>query len=750
MTGWFILIGIIVVCIAALHFLRNRGGEVEGFGEFKDTQKEFANKQATYFHEQADKAILINPGVRLVGLNDALKQPDLYLPNSPDRDYTTYLMEDPENAFTEQDRKFCAEARHPRDLPARVKRATVGCGWYYNPDPSVPSVGALGTRAGGPIFNDKLPAGGQWFWNRAQAAEAEDIKMCKRIRTCELLDVDGVAGQCGFCAQRGYSVPINSDGSQKYPDSREGSCGGPVSKQPSECDVPDAVITEDGTDCRNFGRPSPDNNLRLYTKAECDTLGGTLTGAGECLKPEGSSFSFECRALNYPSYARRSATAQSVCAPNSSGILSRDCLKLLANGMGMGDTGSIVRQIMGGASTEMDAQAMDVLRGVGLTIPSSVLGDGNISPSAAGTIYYRVYSLMRDGPNEQVKNAAKYLAIGSSEFNPCPTTDDARGPFNSSCLQKEFRKSGCQAGGAKYPSERSAVSELATMSWGQIKASFSDLFGRMQSSNPDVQNEAIRDCLGAGSEYYRPTPLPCPPNRAACLEERIATSLPALFRFCAFTASTPITLNGSNPDAFKPYVNTEDESIYLTRKSIFGYAASAFYMNRVYVKSFATSFRIRLSETIADGVTFILQNSGANALGSAGWALGAHGIQPYAGIRIDTFSNPAILSIGYIDNMNSPIYQRAESGDITSMMGFKWVWDPWVMDVTIVYSGNTLACTVVNASQPWRKYTFTRDVDLSAVLGSSGAWAGFTASTGGGTQTTQVMWWKFYGSHATA
>ncbi len=50
--------------------------------------------------------------------------------------------------------------------------------------------------------------------------------------------------------------------------------------------------------CKCYGKPSPDGNLRLYTKEECDLLGGEWYPNGECIKPEGGSFSYDCRFLN--------------------------------------------------------------------------------------------------------------------------------------------------------------------------------------------------------------------------------------------------------------------------------------------------------------------------------------------------------------------------------------------------------------------------------------------------------------------
>ncbi len=51
-------------------------------------------------------------------------------------------------------------------------------------------------------------------------------------------------------------------------------------------------------ECQNLGRPSTDKRIRVYTKGECDVLGGNFAPSGECLRKTGGSFSWDCRALN--------------------------------------------------------------------------------------------------------------------------------------------------------------------------------------------------------------------------------------------------------------------------------------------------------------------------------------------------------------------------------------------------------------------------------------------------------------------
>ena len=51
-------------------------------------------------------------------------------------------------------------------------------------------------------------------------------------------------------------------------------------------------------ECKGIGRPSPNGQIRLYEKTECDKLAGNWHGNGECTKPAGGSFSWDCRVLN--------------------------------------------------------------------------------------------------------------------------------------------------------------------------------------------------------------------------------------------------------------------------------------------------------------------------------------------------------------------------------------------------------------------------------------------------------------------
>jgi hypothetical protein len=505
MLQWILLIALVGVVLALA--LRRR----EGFIDFS-AQQRFGDHQDTYFHDQISKGIFVNPGLvesplnsdltprntnvtSLQGLEAAIGMTDLYLPTSTQREYGKYLITDPENTFTEADKSFCAGATQPKNMPPVVAGSRVGCGWYYYDD-ARPSVGALGTRDG-PIFTDAL-RGGEYIWDRAAAQKREEIKKCRNVRSCEVLD--SVRGDCGFCKQKGHAVPVNSNGAVKYTDA---SCGVPVSLTKDSC-LARPVVTSDGVSCGSAGRPSLDGTLRLYTKAECDALGGNWSTNGTCMKLNGSgSFSAECAALNAPPRA-----SEDICAPDAVGKLSVACLKSIAALKGCGESGGAVRIIANnGNMGATDKLAIATLAENGLTLPSA-LWSRNIGVQEAADVFERIVATTRDMRlREIVRGAATWMAIGGNEFDPCKFGSDDSGPFPTACLQRAFRAAGCQAGGTAYP--RESTIDAATKTWKQVNDEYTARFAETRSGDPTKQDAALRSCLGVGSEFARPPKKNC-------------------------------------------------------------------------------------------------------------------------------------------------------------------------------------------------------------------------------------------------
>ena len=502
MVAWLILVAIIIVCLTILMYTRYHK---EGYMNSNLANSfHFANDNTVAFQKSGNEGILTNPGLNLWSLNDALRQPDIYLHTKTDQDYKPFFVADPENAFTEKDFAFCKKALHPNYLPKRENRSVIGCGWWFHP--TQVSVGVLG-NADGPVVTKGLPGGGEYIWNLADAAEKEDFKKCKRIGKCDLIDTPGIKGSCGWCDRLGHAVPITTAGFEKYPNTTvDNACGEKLIKSEDSCPKPPPppVTTPDGEDCGQYGRPSPDNKIRHYTPDECMALGGNSSG-NECLKPQGGSYSWDCRALNKPIAERPKPVT--VCTPDARGRISRDCLIETALGLGLAKQGSIYKMLNTTNSPNNNEKlAIKYLANVGVEVPNSILGDGNIEKNDAAALYMKIYNTMAAGKTERVRQSAKLLAVGTSEFDPCTVEGSDIGPFELECVQRAFRVAGCQPGGKMAPTARS-VTELSSMTWNQINKKFSDLHDLTNNADPEVQDKAMDDCLGF--KFGRVEPKKC-------------------------------------------------------------------------------------------------------------------------------------------------------------------------------------------------------------------------------------------------
>jgi hypothetical protein len=501
MVKTWLMIALILVIVLMIY--RRLGDTQEGFG-FAENTLQFTNAQYKYFNKQAGKEILTNPGVALTGINDALRQPDLYVPSSPDRDYSVFFKPDPTETYTEQDNTFCRGVTDPRNLPDPSSAGgRVGCGWYYVPDPSTPSTGALGTRDG-PLLREGIPTNGTWIWDRDAAIQQEEIKKCKRIRNCSMIDLPEFKGVCGFCDRLGHGVPILTNGSEKYIDNPD-SCGTAPIARGAQCGAPTALVTEDGTACGALGRPSADNTIRIYTKAECDQLNGIHRPNGECLRRGGTgSFSWDCRQLNNPVEL---SVEPRICDPDARGYLTRACLISIATSLGYNRNGGILKMLNSTAGpTDLDRATLDMLRSAGMLIPDAVLGRGDINAQSASNVYKSIYDRMTTGSTNMVKNSAKHLVIGVDEFDVCEYGAQERGPFSTYCLQRAFREAGCQPAGARNPTERNA-STFANMTWGEVNGVFRNLRNSVNSGTASTQDSAVKDCLGV--DVFRQEKTPC-------------------------------------------------------------------------------------------------------------------------------------------------------------------------------------------------------------------------------------------------
>jgi hypothetical protein len=448
--GIMIAVGLVLICFIAM--LVSHSVAKEGFDVSQYVTR--ANDNDPMFSQTIPNGVYTNKGLSLntTELNKALDQPDLYQTQSPSTDYSPLFQEDPEGLFQAQDEQFCQGATHPRNLPNRGL-ARVGCGWVYRADPSRPSKGAIGTSKG-PIFS----AGneGQWIWNLKVAAQMEDIKQCKKLTSCGNVDGNDFSGICGFCPDSGHGVPINSQGAQLYPDDvTGGACASVPARTASQCVVP----TTDTGDSLPVG-------------------GGSTSGSND----------------------------PNVCAVSSTGTIFAACVIRQALQAGMSAGGAFILNINNPTQTmsETDKEAYAILRQAGYLLPTSPF---RVDPITALNQCSAVVKAQVSGSNSQIRGAAALLSAGTA-FNLCDIDPSVMGPFKPACVQQEFRKAGCQPGGAQFPAtaDKASAASLGLNIEG-VRAKFNQLFASMSSSNGTVADKAVQDCLGI--KVSRPAGSPC-------------------------------------------------------------------------------------------------------------------------------------------------------------------------------------------------------------------------------------------------
>ena len=180
-----------------------------------------------------------------------------------------------------------------------------------------------------------------------------------------------------------------------------------------------------------------------------------------------------------------------------------------------------------------------------------------------------------------------------------------------------------------------------------------------------------------------------------------------------------------------------------------GEASSAYFSTPVSVAQFSTQFTFQLTNANADGFTFTIQNDGTTALGGGGGGLGygagstggTGGIPNSVAVKFDLYSNQgegndstglytdgaAPTNVGSINLSSTGI--NLHSGD--------------VFQATLSYNGSTLTETITD-TQTNATVTETYTINIPQTVGSSTAYVGFTAGTGGLTATQNILQWSYF------
>jgi hypothetical protein len=207
-----------------------------------------------------------------------------------------------------------------------------------------------------------------------------------------------------------------------------------------------------------------------------------------------------------------------------------------------------------------------------------------------------------------------------------------------------------------------------------------------------------------------------------------------------FASVAGLTLNGSA-------TNSDDSRLQLTT-GLTNQAASVFYNTPTNIQAFTTDFAFQLSNALADGFTFTIQNVGPTALGGIGGGLG-YGPNPNTGtpagiaksvaIKFDFYSNAGegTDSTGLYINGAEPTVPAV---DMTSSGVLLTSGDSFTAHMT--YDGVNLIVTLTDIVVN-KTFTHTFPINIPGTIGSNLAYIGFTGGSGGESSSQKILSWTF-------
>ncbi|WP_158615554.1 MBG domain-containing protein [Acidipila sp. EB88] len=182
-------------------------------------------------------------------------------------------------------------------------------------------------------------------------------------------------------------------------------------------------------------------------------------------------------------------------------------------------------------------------------------------------------------------------------------------------------------------------------------------------------------------------------------------------------------------------------------------AHSAFFTTPVNVKQFSSAFTFQLTNAAADGIAFVLQNTGTTAVGGSGGSLGvgpaqgstSGGIAKSVAIKFDLFNNSGegIDSTGLYLNGAAP---TTPSTDLTPTGVNLHSTDP--IAAVLNYDGTTLTVTLTDTVTK-ASATQAYKVDIAGTLGATTGYVGFTGGTGQQVATADIQSWSYLAGTST-
>jgi hypothetical protein len=197
--------------------------------------------------------------------------------------------------------------------------------------------------------------------------------------------------------------------------------------------------------------------------------------------------------------------------------------------------------------------------------------------------------------------------------------------------------------------------------------------------------------------------------------------------------------NAQGPMQFNGETDLDDFRLQLTDGG-WDEASSAFFATPVNIQAFTTDFTFQLSNPVADGMTFTIQNTGPRALGSNGQRLGYGGIKNSLAIKFDLYNNPGEgpNSTGlFLDGAKPTVPAINLTGTGINLHSGDYI------DAHITYDGVTLAMTLTD-NLTLATWSTSWPINIPSTVGGNTAYVGFTGGTGTTSSSSQkVTYWTY-------
>ena len=237
-----------------------------------------------------------------------------------------------------------------------------------------------------------------------------------------------------------------------------------------------------------------------------------------------------------------------------------------------------------------------------------------------------------------------------------------------------------------------------------------------------------------------------------------ATAFAQTISYPNFKATTGLSLQGT-----AAATQTNDGAVLRLTKAECCSAGSAFTATavpfQIAADTFSTFFQFRITKpggiSPADGIAFVIRETGTPALGSTANSVGYDGIGNSLGIKFDTYQNEKEINDNFVaiqtngtlrDEFTQTPFGVANCVNPVGIVGCMSNGDLW--SVWIDYDGVNLHVAVADSTTTRPPDLINVPLSLPTLLHyTNTAFVGFTAGTGGGFENHDIVNWIYYSTY---